>query len=63
VNKETGKGLSTEDFSILEKTKLATITGTNTGDQDSSFATTVTDLKVKQRDGWDYRFFNLEKRS
>jgi len=41
VDKVTGKGLSTNDYSTAEKTKLASITGTNTGDQDlSSFATT-----------------------
>jgi hypothetical protein len=41
VDKVTGKGLSTNDYSTAEKTKLAAITGTNTGDQDlSSFATT-----------------------
>jgi hypothetical protein len=32
----TGKGLSTEDYTTDEKTKLAAITGTNTGDQDIS---------------------------
>jgi hypothetical protein len=48
VNKETGKGLSTEDYSSAEKTKLAAIEGTNTGDQDlSSFATNSNlDLKA-----------------
>jgi hypothetical protein len=36
-----GKGLSTNDYSTAEKTKLAAITGTNTGDQDlSAYATT-----------------------
>ena len=33
VDKETGKGLSTNDYTTAEKTKLAAITGTNTGDQ------------------------------
>ncbi|MFI3135535.1 MAG: hypothetical protein QX197_02035 [Methylococcaceae bacterium] len=33
VDKVTGKGLSTEDFTAGEKTKLAAVTGTNTGDQ------------------------------
>ncbi len=33
VDKVTGKGLSTEDFTTAEKTKLAAVTGTNTGDQ------------------------------
>jgi hypothetical protein len=41
VDKVTGKGLSTNDYSTAEKTKLAAITGTNTGDQDlSAYATT-----------------------
>jgi hypothetical protein len=47
VDKIAGKGLSTEDYSTVEKTKLAAIEGTNTGDQDlSSFATT-TNLALK----------------
>ena len=47
VDKVAGKNFSTEDFSTAEKTKLASISGTNTGDQDlSSFATT-TDLVSK----------------
>ena len=33
VDKVTGKELSTNDFTTAEKTKLAAITGTNTGDQ------------------------------
>ena len=33
VDKVTGKGLSTEDYTTAEKSKLAGITGTNTGDQ------------------------------
>jgi uncharacterized protein (UPF0147 family) len=42
VDKVSGKDLSTNDYSTAEKTKLAAITGTNTGDQDlSSFATTT----------------------
>ena len=41
VDKETGKGLSTNDYTTIEKNKLAAITGTNTGDQDlSGLATT-----------------------
>ena len=40
VDKVAGKGLSTNDYTTVEKTKLAAITGTNTGDQDlSSYAT------------------------
>ena len=43
VDKVSGKSLSSNDYSTAEKTKLAAITGTNTGDQDlSSFATTTT---------------------
>lgn len=34
VDKESGKVLSTNDYTTTEKTKLAAITGTNTGDQD-----------------------------
>ena len=42
VDKVTGKELSTNDYSNVEKTKLAAITGTNTGDQDlSALATTA----------------------
>ena len=33
VDKVAGKGLSTEDYTTVEKTKLAAISGTNTGDQ------------------------------
>ncbi|SFZ93256.1 hypothetical protein SAMN05428642_10323 [Flaviramulus basaltis] len=36
VDKVTGKGLSTEDYTSAEKIKLGAITGTNTGDQDIS---------------------------
>lgn len=42
VDKVSGKELSTNDYSTAEKAKLASITGTNTGDQDlSAYATTV----------------------
>jgi hypothetical protein len=42
VDKVTGKDLSTNDYTTTEKTKLAAITGTNTGDQDlSGYATTT----------------------
>ncbi len=37
VDKVTGKDLSTNDYTTVEKTKLAAITGTNTGDQDLSY--------------------------
>lgn len=36
VDKVTGKGLSTEDFSTAEKAKLSAISGTNTGDETTS---------------------------
>jgi hypothetical protein len=47
VDKVEGKTLSTNDFSTAEKTKLAAITGTNTGDQDLSGFATTTDLATK----------------
>jgi hypothetical protein len=51
VDKETGKGLSSNDYTTSEQNKLAAITGTNTGDQDlSGFATTssvASDLLTK----------------
>jgi hypothetical protein len=47
VDKATGKQLSTNDFSTEEKTKLAAITGTNTGDQDLSAYATTKQLATK----------------
>lgn len=47
VDKITGKGLSTNDYTTVEKTKLAAITGTNTGDQDLSSYATNTSLALK----------------
>ncbi|MBU0941125.1 MAG: hypothetical protein KKD36_06820 [Bacteroidetes bacterium] len=47
VDKQTGKGLSTEDYTSLEKTKLAAISGSNTGDQDLSTFATNTNLSLK----------------
>jgi uncharacterized protein (TIGR02145 family) len=47
VDKETGKGLSTNDYSTAEKNKLAAITGTNTGDQDLSAFVTTAALNTK----------------
>ena len=42
VDKVSGKELSTNDYTTIEKNKLAAIIGTNTGDQDlSSYATNV----------------------
>jgi hypothetical protein len=47
VDKVTGKELSTNDYSNAEKTKLAAITGTNSGDQDLSSYATITALALK----------------
>ena len=47
VDKVTGKDLSSNDFTSAEKTKLAAITGTNTGDQDLSAYATNTALGLK----------------
>ena len=47
VDKVSGKELSTNDYSTAEKTKLAAITGTNTGDQDLSVYATNTQLASK----------------
>ena len=47
VDKVIGKGLSSEDYSTVDKTKLAAISGTNTGDQDLSSYATTTNLALK----------------
>ena len=47
VDKVTGKGLSTNDYTTAEKNKLAAITGTNTGDQDLSGYATTSQLAAK----------------
>jgi hypothetical protein len=47
VDKVDGKGLSTNDYTTTEKTKLAAITGTNTGDQDLSGYATNVNLALK----------------
>jgi hypothetical protein len=47
VDKITGKGLSSNDYTTAEKTKLAGITGTNTGDQDLSGYVTTSALALK----------------
>ena len=47
VDKVTGKVLSSNDYTTAEKTKLAAITGTNTGDQDLSSYATNTNLALK----------------
>jgi hypothetical protein len=48
VEKLSGKGLSTNDYTTAEKTKLAGITGTNTGDQDLSGLATTVALALKE---------------
>ena len=47
VDKVIGKELSTNDYTTAEKTKLAAITGSNTGDQDLSAYATQTALDLK----------------
>ena len=47
VDKVSGKELSTNDYTTAEKTKLAAITGTNTGDQDLSGLATTAALALK----------------
>ena len=47
VDKVTGKVLSTNDYTTVEKSKLAAISGTNTGDQDLSAYATNTNLALK----------------
>jgi len=47
VDKISGKVLSTNDYTAAEKTKLAGITGTNTGDQDLSGLATTAALALK----------------
>ena len=47
VDKVTGKELSTNDYTTAEKTKLAAITGTNTGDQDLSPLATTAAVALK----------------
>ena len=46
VDKVSGKALSTNDFTNAEKTKLAAITGTNTGDQDLSALAVAADVSA-----------------
>jgi hypothetical protein len=46
VDKVTGKVLSTNDYTTAEKTKLAAITGTNTGDQDLSALAIAADVNA-----------------
>ncbi len=47
VDKVSGKDLSTNDYTTAEKTKLAAITGTNTGDQDLSALATTAAVALK----------------
>ncbi len=47
VDKETGKELSSNDFTSAEKTKLAAISGSNTGDQDLSSLATIASVALK----------------
>ena len=47
VDKVTGKELSSNDYTTAEKTKLAAISGINTGDQDLSGYATLTNLATK----------------
>ena len=47
VDKVIGKGLSSNDFTTAEKTKLGAIYGTNTGDQDLSLLATTASLVLK----------------
>jgi hypothetical protein len=47
VDKVAGKELSSNDYTTTEKNKLASITGTNTGDQDLSGFSTTTQLATK----------------
>ena len=49
VDKVAGKGLSTEDYTTAEKTKLAAVTGTNTGDE--TLATIKTKLGITTLSG------------
>jgi len=47
VDKVAGKGLSTNDYTTVEKNKLAAVSGTNTGDQDLSGYATTAQLATK----------------
>jgi hypothetical protein len=47
VAKVSGKDLSSNDYTSAEKTKLAGISGSNTGDQDLSALATVTSVALK----------------
>ena len=47
VVKVSGKDLSSNDYTIIEKTKLAAIIGSNTGDQDLSALATIASVALK----------------
>ncbi len=47
VDKIIGKGLSSNDYTNAEKAKLATTSGTNTGDQDLTSLATIPKLNLK----------------
>jgi hypothetical protein len=47
VDKIAGKSLSAENYTLVEKNKLAAISGTNTGDQDLSAYATNVDVAFK----------------
>ena len=47
IDKQTGKILSTNDYTNTEKAKLAAISGSNTGDQDLSSYATNANLNLK----------------
>jgi hypothetical protein len=47
VDKISGKGLSSNDYTNAEKAKLATTSGTNTGDQDLTSLATFSSLNLK----------------
>ena len=48
VDKVVGKGLSTEDYTSAEKTKLSGLTGTNTGDQTLQTVTNLGNSTTQQ---------------
>ena len=48
VDKIPGKGLSSNDYTNAEKAKLATTSGTNTGDQDLTSLATFSSLNLKK---------------
>ena len=67
VDKVAGKQLSAEDYSTAEKTKLAGITGTNTGDETSSTIKSKLGAASTTADGYltstDWNTFNNKPNS